>query len=401
MKKITTLLLISTMALSAHAQLNLGGMLKNKLNQRANTKASQTMDQSLDTVQNGVEGKKTTSGNTATTSASSTSKPTKSDSASANAPVSYKAYNNYDFVPGNDIVFEDNFQDTQDGEFPGHWDLSGGQGVVNKQGDKMAFLLTEGNYVRVKPLIKGKNYLTDPFTVEFDYYSNGSYSPLVFLETDQGEKNVGFSSSGSVGTSYFTHDFSSPYPDNNANLSNKWHHAALIYKNKQIKCYVDQYRILVVPNCGFMVDSIAFGGIGGQDKPITFTNVKIANGGNMNMLDQIATTGKFMTHAITFDVDKATIKPESMGFINSLVAWLKTNSTVKLEIDGHTDNTGAADHNQTLSQQRADAVKTELVTLGIDTSRFTTKGFGASKPIATNDTPEGRANNRRVEFVKM
>ena len=58
-------------------------------------------------------------------------------------------------------------------------------------------------------------------------------------------------------------------------------------------------------------------------------------------------------------------------------------------------------HNLTLSQQRADAVKAQLITMGIDASRLTTKGFGDSKPIGTNDTPSGKANNRRVEFVKM
>ena len=70
-------------------------------------------------------------------------------------------------------------------------------------------------------------------------------------------------------------------------------------------------------------------------------------------------------------------------------------------MDGYTDNSGAAAHNLTLSQQRADAVKDQLVKMGIDASMLTTKGFGDTKPISDNNTPEGRANNRRVEFVKM
>lgn len=393
MKTLFTLIVLCAMAINCNAQFNLGGMLKSKVNDRANNQASQTMDNSLDTVQNGVTGKKNTPSNSKTTG---TQQKSKSDSASAgSAPQTYKAYNNYDFVPGNTILLDDNFKDTQDGEFPDHWNLIAGQGVVNKQGDKMVFVLTEGNYARVSPLIKGTNYLSDPFTIEFDYYANSGYGITIFLQTDQGERYIGFDNSGSVSTGSFTHDLSGEYPDKNTDFRNKWHHAAMIYKNKQIKCYVDQYRVLVVPNCGFMADSIELGGIGSQDNPLTFTSVRIANGGNMNMLDQINTTGKFMTHAITFDVDKSTIKPESMGFLNELVSWLKTNPAVKLEIDGHTDNTGAADHNQTLSQQRADAVKAQLTAMGIDASRFTTKGFGASKPISTNDTPEGRANNRK------
>jgi len=80
---------------------------------------------------------------------------------------------------------------------------------------------------------------------------------------------------------------------------------------------------------------------------------------------------------------------------------LKTDPTLKFEVDGHTDNTGADAHNLTLSQQRADAVKSQLISMGIDASRLSSKGFGDTKPIDNNSTLEGKANNRRVEFVKI
>jgi OOP family OmpA-OmpF porin len=110
---------------------------------------------------------------------------------------------------------------------------------------------------------------------------------------------------------------------------------------------------------------------------------------------------KIVTHGINFDRDQANLKPESMGTLNMIVLVMKDNPGLKFEVDGHTDNSGDAAHNFTLSQQRAAAVKDQLVKMGIDASMLTTKGFGDTKSISDNNTPAGRANNRRVEFVKI
>ncbi len=120
----------------------------------------------------------------------------------------------------------------------------------------------------------------------------------------------------------------------------------------------------------------------------------------MNMIGRKFTEAKIVTHGINFDVDQATIRPESMGVLNQIKAVMAGDPSLKFEIDGHTDNSGDSAHNQALSQERAEAVKAQLVSMGIDASRLTTKGFGDSKPMASNDTPDGKANNRRVEFVR-
>ncbi len=102
---------------------------------------------------------------------------------------------------------------------------------------------------------------------------------------------------------------------------------------------------------------------------------------------------------IFFDVNKFDIKSESFAELNKLVAFLKNNPTSKIEISGHTDNTGDNKMNQVLSQNRAKSVYDYLTMHGIIASRLTYKGYGDSKPIASNDTPEGKSQNRRTEFT--
>ncbi|MCD9573679.1 OmpA family protein [Flavobacterium soyae] len=104
---------------------------------------------------------------------------------------------------------------------------------------------------------------------------------------------------------------------------------------------------------------------------------------------------------INFDTDKATIKPESLPIIDEIQKLLTSNASLKIAIEGHTDNSGAALHNKKLSEDRANAVKTALTAKGISTARLQTKGLGAEKPIADNASEDGKAKNRRVEIVKI
>jgi outer membrane protein OmpA-like peptidoglycan-associated protein len=377
-----------------------------------NNNVSNGINNSLDKAENGIKGlfkKKNKGAKTDTTKVSAANAPgaagatAAAGDAGSNAPVSLKTYNNYDFVPGDQIIFDDNFADDADGEFPTHWSLEKGQAVVNKVNGVQAFCLTEGNYVQVSPRMKTTdNYLPDNFTIEFDFFpNNGSYTPgLLFGSGEEGTGQIFFGKE--VSTSYFGKDFSAAYPGDVEHFEGKWHHAAMIRKGNQMKCYVDQYRVLVMPDVsGTKVTRLNVGGIGSTEAPIVFKNFRIAAGGNMNMIGKKFTDNKIVTHGINFDVDKATIRPEAMGTLNMIVGVMKDNPDIRFEIDGHTDNSGPAAHNLTLSQQRADAVKTELVSLGIDASRLTTKAFGDTKPISDNSSPEGKANNRRIEFVKM
>ncbi|HSW48570.1 MAG TPA: OmpA family protein [Bryobacteraceae bacterium] len=117
------------------------------------------------------------------------------------------------------------------------------------------------------------------------------------------------------------------------------------------------------------------------------------------MLEALNREGR-VALSIQFDTGKSTIKPESLPIIEQMAALLQENPALNVSIEGHTDNVGSAAANQTLSESRAKAVVAALAGRGIAAGRMTSAGFGATKPVAGNDTEEGRAKNRRVELVK-
>jgi OOP family OmpA-OmpF porin len=116
----------------------------------------------------------------------------------------------------------------------------------------------------------------------------------------------------------------------------------------------------------------------------------------------INASGRYVSHGILFDTDSDVLKAESASAIQFIAKGLEANPSLKFLIEGHTDGVGTAAHNLDLSKRRAEAVKSVLVgQFKVDASRLTTTGLGATKPIDSNDTPQGRAQNRRVEFVKQ
>jgi outer membrane protein OmpA-like peptidoglycan-associated protein len=120
----------------------------------------------------------------------------------------------------------------------------------------------------------------------------------------------------------------------------------------------------------------------------------------MEALEQ-SNTGSVVMEGITFEAGKSLLTAEAKIVLDNIAAILKENSALKLQINGHTDNTGNAVLNRKVSLDRAKQVRNYLVKQGIDEKRLFAQGFGPDKPIESNKTEAGRAKNRRVEFSKI
>ncbi len=116
--------------------------------------------------------------------------------------------------------------------------------------------------------------------------------------------------------------------------------------------------------------------------------------------DEINKTGHVAIYGIHFATAKADIQPDSESVLNQILTLLQQDATLKLRIEGYTDNLGNAAANQALSEKRAQAVMAWLIAHKADASRLTAKGFGQNSPVADNSTEDGRAKNRRVELAK-
>jgi outer membrane protein OmpA-like peptidoglycan-associated protein len=182
-------------------------------------------------------------------------------------------------------------------------------------------------------------------------------------------------------------------------FTNTWRHLSISFNKRAFKAYIDGSRVTNIPNMAapvrFEIARESF-----EDHLDYIKNIRLAKGA-VPLYDRMMSEGKFITYGITFDVGKSTIKPESMGEISRIVTLMKDNSDLKFSIEGHTDSTGNSATNQTLSEARSQAVMNKLVSMGITADRLKAAGKGQTSPIADNATDEGRAKNRRVEFVKI
>ncbi len=310
----------------------------------------------------------------------------------------------YDFVPGSEVFFEDDLKTEQNGEFPSKWDLKKGTvEIANVDGENVIWFRKSSSEIR--PLIKVKDYLPDEFTLEFDYnmQSLTQHHYDVYFQQKGGNRYTYRLDVGGRSLELFRAKTNSHIDgDINKEFEPGWRHLAVSFNKRSMKVYVDDQRVLNIPNLEEEIGSFTiFSGLGASkdEARSIIKNIKVAKGA-VPLYDRVLSDGKFVTTGIKFDVNSANIKPESTGTLNYVFEMLKNNPDLKFCIEGHTDSDGNDANNQTLSESRAKAIKDRLISMGIDSERLTSKGWGESKPMASNDTPEGKAQNRRVEFVK-
>jgi outer membrane protein OmpA-like peptidoglycan-associated protein len=433
MKKIFFATLV--MALLTHSSYSqFGGLLnkaKNKVNQRVDKKVDSEMEKGLDKA----EGKKTPAPEEKPEEVT-TAKSGSTETAAAPADNSLKSFSRFDFVPGEQIIYFDNFEQETIAELPLGWNTNGTGEVVTLE-------KLEGQWLRLhQPFIyltRNDKDFTDSYTIEFDIImqlkSNGWMYPevkfgffaskgepttnnnflteyrknaamLVTISPGEYQSTRARLNSFNENKDYF-HSEAKPFPA----LEKSWGkpvHVSVMVQKERFRMWINEEKLFDVPKgipVGNIMNQLLFqiGNTNYKDDQygMYINNIKVATG-KPDARHRLVEEGKFSTTGILFNVNSASIKPESYGVLKEVAEVMKKNEGIKVKIIGHTDSDGTDVANLELSKKRAAAVRTALTEeFGIDEARMVTDGKGESVPVGDNKTKEGKGQNRRVEFIKQ
>ena len=339
-----------------------------------------------------------------------------------NTSTPTKSNSKFDFVAGEKELYFDNFERLNIGDFPAEFNTNASGEIVNVDGKSGKWLSMTKNGAFIPENIKT---LPDNFTLEFEVglignpSNNYSGLGLNFTTNEDGLfKDVLFDWSSSIlylhpgadlasiqilpssGTNEINNDIPMPQWSQNGKRFAK---ISIWRQNGRLRVYVNEDKLIDAPR--FFAESkpyhLAFSRRFFEDSELLMTNIRFAVAG-ADTRNKLITEGRFVTNGILFDVNSDNIKPESGTVLKEMATTLQENPTVRVKIIGHTDSDGADAANLALSQKRAAAVKTALSSFyGIDANRMETDGKGESQPLNKNATPAEKAQNRRVEFIKL
>jgi outer membrane protein OmpA-like peptidoglycan-associated protein len=433
--KAAAMLILLSLAVCAEAQIkvDLKKKLEQQVNRRLNQKADQAIDKTLDAVEDSLtpdknQGGKSNSG-TGTREAGigqsqGKSGQAASDGAGSQPQESLQAYSKYDFVPGEKVIFYDDFSQDAVGDFPALWNTNGSAEVVTTNlfpGKWMKFVMDECLWT--DELLK----LPENYTIEYDIIPIGGLEGagmsgwhMRLMQAKNAKAWDSGSAPGNGGFQFQVEYFGRPGystwfygeqcapsklsgfvegEDKKQKMNQKYHIAIWVQKTR-IRVYQDQNKIIDLPRA-FPAGCVKPDRIRFEAGAAMLSNIRVAVGAP-DMRNKLITEGKLVTYGIYFDVNKDVVKPESYGTLKEIATVLQENPDVKVKIVGHTDSDGADASNLDLSKRRGASVKNELVkTFGIEASRLESDGMGESQPVAANDTPANKALNRRVELIKL
>lgn len=341
----------------------------------------------------------------------------------------------FDFVQGDKILVLENFSQDNLGDFPAKWSTNSGGEIVELNGENWFNLGKNGVFMP-----QFINNLPDNFTFEFDVSSSANFNfysnPLSFsiaalakpstdyvkwklfnrlgrdgIEVGIHPKSV--STSNSKGTTNYQVYNNGNYGDKNKAMQSEFIsdvkatvHVSIWRQKNRLRVYLNQEKIWDLPTAfvdGKKYNSILFqtGNFKKEEDKYYINNLRLAVG-NPDTRNKLINEGKFVSSGILFDVNSANIKHESYGLIKSIALILQENPSLKIKIIGHTDSDGDEKDNLKLSKQRAESLKTMLSTnFEIAAARMQTDGKGESTPAVPNTSEINKANNRRVEFIKI
>jgi outer membrane protein OmpA-like peptidoglycan-associated protein len=407
-----------------------------KAKNRFDTRVDVTIDKGLDKVEEGVDktGKTIINGKEKKNAPDAGSTKQNNPGTGPNAdrvpasdtskPVSQVGFS--DFVPGSDILFSDNFEKDALGDFPAGWNTNGSGQIVIMEGNETKWLDIKHSSI-VHPILK--KVLPENFTVEFDLFlkkEGQRRTPLIHFGLTA-VNNVlkeylpyaerfytGIWHYNSENEKHIEYGFKDPAGTKNdfpiVSYTNKILHVSVAVNKTRIRVYFDQTKIIDLPIAitdkmrrNFYFSNVNV--IPASEIGVFIANIRIASGttdARSLIVKDLLEKGTASTNEILFDVNKDIIKRESFRIINEIGEALKTNPSLRIKIVGHTDSDGKAADNLSLSKRRAEAVAGYLINnFGIEDSRISTDGKGASVPVSDNKTPDGKAKNRRVEFIKQ
>ncbi|MFV0467610.1 MAG: OmpA family protein [Dysgonomonas sp.] len=410
---------------SANAQIiNPKEIAKRKVEDRTNSKTDEIIDKGLDKLEEGIgsifkkkdKKKKDEKSNSSTNSSNSSNNRNSSNSGST------KSNSKYDFEPGNKVLYFDDFQRLNIGDFPAEFNTNASGEVVNINGKQGKWLSMTQNGFFIPESIQE---LPDNFTLEFEVGLIGNpgnnYSGLgINFTTEKSQlfKDVLFDWSSSIlylhpgadltmvqilpssGENEINNEIPMPQWSQNGNRFAK---ISLWRQKGRLRVYVNEDKLVDMPR--FFAENkpyhLAFFRRFFEDCEVVMTNIRYAVAGE-DTRSKLITEGKLVTNGILFDINSDNIKPESGTVLKEIANTLQENPDIKIKIIGHTDGDGEANANLILSQKRAVAVKNALINFyGINAARMETDGKGESQPVQSNNTTSGKAQNRSVEFVRL